>query len=243
MNMREQAVSNEQKLSVPMIFFLGLAPGLVMLLLIFILSSPIFGINFPIFISVFLSFVIGHIPIDLGILKFFAWKENKKIKDLILFRNKTPLKKMIPAIIIPLILAIIAFGFIKPIELKFWESFVSLPDLFRIEDTNFREMKYLKLTVIMFFIFDTSLGPIVEEIYFRGFLLPRMGVFGKFAPLVNSVIFSVYHFFSPRQNITRIVGVTPMAYSVWKNKDIKIGAITHCSLNFIGDLGLVMVVF
>jgi hypothetical protein len=68
-----------------------------------------------------------------------------------------------------------------------------------------------------------------------------MGVFGKFAPLINMIIFSIYHFFTPWQNITRILGITPMIYSVWLNKDIKIGMIVHCLCNNFGNIAIVTV--
>ena len=130
-----------------MIFFLGLVPGLVILFLAFIFSSPIFRINFSIYLSLILAMALGLIPTELGILKFIAKKENKKIMDLVLYKNKTPIKKMVLSIIIPFFIAIIAFVFIKPYELKLWEKVNFLPYLFKIENTNFLEIKYIKLTV------------------------------------------------------------------------------------------------
>jgi len=241
--MNENNLIIEERLSIPKIMVLGLMPGLIMLFLVFIFSDTIFGINFSVYLSIMLAIVFGLIPIQLGILKFIAWRENKKIKDLILYKNKTPMIKLILSIIIPMVIAIIVFVFIKPLELKLWENSKFLPYLFKIEDTNFQEIGLLKLTIILSLIFNGFLGPIVEEIYFRGYLLPRMGIFGKFAPLINSIIFSLYHLFSPRQNITRIIGITPMVYSTWINKDIKIPIIVHCSLNFLGDIGLLMLLF
>ena len=233
---------DEQKLSIPMIIVLGLSPGLFMLLLIFIFSSPIFGINFSLYLSAITSIILGLIPIELGILKCIARKENKTIKDLILYTSKTPVKKFILSAIIPFVIAVIAFVFIEPYEIKLWEK-IDLPYLFKLEDTNFMEISYLKITVVLSLLFNGFLGPIVEELYFRGYLLPRMGVFGKFAPLINTIIFSVYHFFTPRQNITRILAITPMVYSVWMNKDIKISIVVHCLLNVSGSLGLLMLLF
>lgn len=40
-------------------------------------------------------------------------------------------------------------------------------------------------------------APIVEELYFRGFLMPRIPVAEASAPAVNAALFSIYHFFSP----------------------------------------------
>jgi membrane protease YdiL (CAAX protease family) len=102
------------------------------------------------------------------------------------------------------------------------------------------EINHLRITIILVFILNGFLGPIVEEIYFRGYLLPRMGIFGKFAPLINTIVFSIYHFFTPYQNVTRIIGVTPMIYSIWINKDLRIGLIVHCMLNTIGNVALLM---
>jgi uncharacterized protein len=37
-------------------------------------------------------------------------------------------------------------------------------------------------------------GPIIEELYSRGYLLPRMEQFGRWSALANTVLFSVCHF-------------------------------------------------
>ena len=68
-------------------------------------------------------------------------------------------------------------------------------------------------------------GPIVEELYFRGYLLPRISQLRGWAPLFNSVLFSIYHFFSPWQNPLRILAFTPVFYACWKKN---IYVIVHC---------------
>jgi len=241
--MVEQNTMDEEKLSIPKIIILGLAPGLVILFWAFVFSNPFFGIKFPILLSLIFAVILGLIPVELGILKFIALKENKKIKDIIIYKNKTPIKIFILSILITFIFAGIVFVILSKYEMKLWKIFDFVPDWFRLEKTNLDEINNPKIIVILVLIFIGFLGPIVEEIYFRGYLLPRMGVFGKFAPLINTVIFSIYHFFTPWQNITRIIGITPMVYSVWKNKDIRIGIIVHCLCNVFGNIGMVMVLF
>jgi len=237
--MNDQNITVVEKLSIPKIIILCLVPGLVMLFIAFVFSSPFFNINFPILLSLMFAIMLGLIPVELGILKYIAKKENKKIKDLILYKNKTPKLKLFLSIIISLLFLGIGFLFISPLELKLWKIFDFVPDWFRVEKTNLQKINYLKITLIMNFLFNGLLGPIVEEIYFRGYLLPRMGIFGKFAPLLNSVVFSIYHLFTPWQVITRIVSLTPMIYSVWLNKNIKIGIIVHCLGNTIGCISLI----
>lgn len=239
--MNKQENTNEQNLSIPKIIIMGLAPGLVITILAIVFSSPLFGINFNILLSLILAVIFGKISFFLGILGFVARKENKKIKELILYNNKTPKIKLLFSIIIPIAIAIIAVVFIPPIETKLWGTlFDFFPDWFRLDKINFSEINHLKITLILTIIVNGFVGPIIEEIYFRGYLLPRMGIFGKFAPLINSIIFSLYHFFTPWQNITRIIGVTPMVYSVWFNKNYKIGLYVHCILNICGDIPLWM---
>ena len=119
---------NEQKLSIPMIIILGLAPGIVIILLAFVFSSPIFGVNFNILLALLMAIFLGLIPAELGILKIIAHKENKKIKDIILCNNKTPVKKLLLSIIIPFIIASLAFVFISPHEIKLWKIFDFIPD-------------------------------------------------------------------------------------------------------------------
>jgi len=243
--MEEKFMQNPEKtmdaeLSIPKIIILGLAPGLVILLLTIIFSSPFFGINLNILLSLMLAIIFGLIPTELGILKFMAWKENKKIKEIIWFRSKTPVKKMLLPIIVSFVIAAIVFPLLSLHESNWWKIFDFIPDWFRLDKINFAEINHLKLTIVLALIFNGFLGPIVEEIYFRGYLLPRMNVFGKFAPLVNVLIFSIYHFFTPWQNITRIVGITPMVYSVWIYKDIRIGMIVHCLVNTFGNIAMIV---
>jgi len=242
--LKEQKSMLSTNLSIPKILILGLTPGIIMTLLGIIFACPLIGFNFNVLLSIMLGFILGKIPFCLGVLVFTARKENKKIKEVLSYNNKTPIKKMIISIIIPLVIAFAAFVFILPLESKVWGNlFNFFPDWFRLDKINITEFNYLKITLIITIIVNGFIGPIVEEIYFRGYLLARMEIFGKFAPLVNMVIFSLYHFFTPWQNITRIIAGTPWVYSVWINKNHKIGAFVHCILNICGDISLWILLF
>ena len=113
-----------------------------------------------------------------------------------------------------------------------------LPGWFSFDDLTTNVGHYSKtaldVTIAIGFVFNGIVGPIVEEMYFRGYLLPRMQSTGRWAPLVNSVLFSLYHLFSPWQNVTRILAVVPFVYAVWWRRNISIGMVTHCILNTVG---------
>jgi len=51
---------------------------------------------------------------------------------------------------------------------------------------------------------------------------------------MNAVLFSVYHFFTPSENVSRILALLPMVYAVWWKRNIRIGIILHCGGNAVG---------
>ncbi len=81
---------------------------------------------------------------------------------------------------------------------------------------------------------NVFLGPLVEEVYFRGYLLPRLERFHAWAPVINISLFSLYHFWSPWDLLTRIVVLLPMGYAVWRTRDIRIGIAVHIGVNGTG---------
>lgn len=85
-------------------------------------------------------------------------------------------------------------------------------------------------------------GPMVEELYFRGYLLPRMTRYGRWAPLLNVTLFSLYHFWSPWSFLSRIAGVTPFAYAVWWKRNVYLGMAVHIALNAIGTATIIALV-
>jgi uncharacterized protein len=89
------------------------------------------------------------------------------------------------------------------------------------------------ITLFAFFLLNGVIGPVVEELYFRGFLLPRMERLGRWAPLVNTILFSLYHFWSPWQLIARILGIGPTVFAVWWKQNIYLGMAVHSALNTI----------
>ncbi|MFI6317496.1 type II CAAX prenyl endopeptidase Rce1 family protein [Nonomuraea sp. NPDC050556] len=69
--------------------------------------------------------------------------------------------------------------------------------------------------------------PLLEEYYFRGFLLPRLPQLGTWAPIVNTALFSVYHFWAPWTVLSKLVFLYPGVWLAWKNKDIRISITMH----------------
>jgi uncharacterized protein len=75
--------------------------------------------------------------------------------------------------------------------------------------------------------------PFVEELYFRGFLMPRLPTSGFWPPVWSSILFSLYHFWTPWGFLSRVAYLLPAFYFVWRRKDLRISIGVHVGTNFI----------
>ncbi len=76
------------------------------------------------------------------------------------------------------------------------------------------------------------LVPITEELYFRGYLLPRMpSQFGRLKPAAHSLLFSIYHFRTPWMIPVRTLGILPLIYTTVHTHSVRPGTIAHCLVN------------
>jgi uncharacterized protein len=91
-------------------------------------------------------------------------------------------------------------------------------------------------------LFAGIVAPIVEEIYFRGHLLPGIARFGIWAPIINVFLFTLYHFESPWEAPGRFVMVLPLVYLVWRTRSLRLGIIVHVLLNTLSALALIAAV-
>ncbi|MDQ0257768.1 membrane protease YdiL (CAAX protease family) [Evansella vedderi] len=89
----------------------------------------------------------------------------------------------------------------------------------------------LLFTCVMFVILNVFIGPIVEELFFRGYLTAKMSRFGNYTPFIVTVLFSLYHFWLPFNNLFRIIAFFPAFYLAWKKKNIFIAIGFHCLCN------------
>ena len=226
--------------SIQQILLYHLLPGIPMLLIAILLSNPTWGFGLSIFLSLMLAATFGLIPTLWLIMVFKARKDGIKTRDLIQFTEKMPRLRIIVWALPCMVFALLLFVFVAPIEHPLWTIFDWVPAWFRIDRFSQEGVDKIQLLliVILNFVVQGFFGPITEECYFRGFLLPRMTRLGKAAPFANVVLFSLYHLFTPWENITRILALTPYVYLVWRKKNIFVGMVTHCSLNVLSAIAL-----
>ncbi len=230
--------------------FLHLFPGFVFTVIY------VFGVRYtvgnavpPLFIFLMagMSFLI---PFELGFLLYQAKKRNRSfsLKGIVGFRNKIPKWQYIalPVLLLGWIF-VVAMVVNPPLEKTIIGRFFSwVPKFYFLESLVDQMNQYSKSLLVVSAVLGALLngifGPVVEELYFRGYLLPRISRVGWWAPLLNSVLFSLYHFFTPWQNPLRIVALTPLFYTVWWRKNIYLGILVHCLMNLAGSLSLMAMI-
>lgn len=218
---------------------LHLGPGLLILAFYIIGARFSNGLGLPTLFFLYLATVLVMIPFELGYMLFMGKKKSGRfsLKGIVLYWETTPWWQYLVLILPMLVWAFVLLSFISgPVDRFVFRSFFRwLPQWFRLDPGNADTCSRTPLLLLWGFYFTANIaGALVEELYFRGFLLPRISHLGLWAPLLNSALFSAYHFFTPSENISRFLALLPMVYVVWWKKNIKIGIILHCGGNAVG---------
>ena len=236
---RNTSAVDEQH-SVARTLVLHLLPG-ALILVFFVAVAPIlWNIGFPPVMAVYLAFVFVLLPFMLGYLIYQARKNGTSLGDIVLYREPVPRGQFIALVIALFVWGIIISTLLTPVDLSVKESlFAWLPGWldytngFSTGGARFSTTALL-ITLVFGLIFDGIAAPVVEEMYFRGYLLPRISRFGAWAPLINTVLFSLYHFFSPFGFVSRIITLLPMVYAAWWKRNIYISMSVHILGNLFG---------
>ena len=85
--------------------------------------------------------------------------------------------------------------------------------------------------LVIAFLCNGLLGPLTEELYFRGYLLPRMDRYGIWAPVLSTLLFSIYHVWTPWRWPQIAVGFLPLALAAWRTRSIYVSMIAHVTVN------------
>ncbi len=150
-------------------------------------------------------------------------------------RIRLPLPQLLGWSALEVVLAVAAFAVAAPLTtlLKTW-VFGWWPRAWAIElGTNGKYSdRALVITAALLFVGTVVVAPVVEERYFRGFLLPRMPhQCGRWRIPAHVGLFAAYHLWSPWLTPTRVLAILTLAYIAARTGDVRIGMITHVVLN------------
>jgi membrane protease YdiL (CAAX protease family) len=220
---------------------LHLLPG-VLLLIFFVMTIPVMDkLGLPPRFSSLFGILFILIPFELGVLFYEGKKRNGKLslEGIVIYRERIPIWQYFLWVPLLLVWSIIVFILLSPLEDFLIKTVFSwLPGWFIISDSGYSRI----ILIVMVAVYGIAniAAAIVEELYYRGYLLPRLSRIKGWAPLINTVLFSLQHFLTPWQQLSIILGVLPQAYVVSKKRNIYIGIFAHSLLNFLSTILVIM---
>ena len=182
-------------------------------------------------------------PFVLGILFYLGYKKNGRLslEGIVLYREKISLQGYF--LYVPIVL--VASGLIPllaPVSNSiFFRLFSWWPATYNLTaDLSVFTRSTLILSYLVNFLVISLVAPILEEVYFRGFLLPRLSHFGMWAVPIQSVLFALFHVWTPWMIVARAIGLLPFIYIAQKKQNIYIGMIVHILVNTLDVIAGVM---
>ena len=227
----------EQK-SLTHIVIFSLLPGVLYVILALVITPTIVLLGFPTLFVLILTDLIIIVLLELIILLLMAKKKENKfsLKSVIPYTKKIPIAHIIGYAVI-----LIAYGYLismllSPVSVILKESLFSwMPDVFLTEifDPTPYSPSALIITAIFAIIIIGIAVPIVEELYFRGWLMSRISRLGVWAPLLIVILWSIYHLWAPWNILTFIILYFPIAWVVKRKENIYISIIAHSIANLL----------
>ena len=221
---------------------LHLLPGLLTALAAYGLGTYFHNQGLPVMLGFYAATLLVLFPLIIGVPLLLEKKRTGKI-DL---REILPYQEPLPAwqmalIVLGIVLwsGLVFMAAASPLADPLREAvFTHLPawyDLGYYLTDGAYSREAVVATWALGILFTTFLGPVLEELYFRGYLLPRLPLPGIWAPLAGVLLFALYHFWSPWLVLVRIIALIPLVVAVWWKKNLWIGVYAHLLVNLIGD--------
>lgn len=216
---------------------LHLLPGALILAAFLALHPLTAALGLPSLIALLLAVVVAAIPSQLGHLLYKGYRRNGRLslEGVVVFRRRSPLWQYLLFIPLGIVWSFGWYGALAP--LSDWLThnvFGWAPDWFLRGDLATSDRTILIVTLAALLILNGFIGPIVEEMYFRGYLLPRLARHGKAAPWINLTFFTLYHLWQPWLYPTVFVALAALVFPVWWTRNMRLGVYIHCALNLIG---------
>jgi len=227
---------------------LHLLPG-VFILVLFVASAPlVIRAGFP---PMFAITTIG-ITFGLGFQVWHLYNEGRKrngkwsLEGIVLYRNPLPLWQYFVLIPLFVVIAFIIDGLTGPIKAALLNQLPWLPEWFELRNISLLAAyprPVLVITFACYLLLNGIAAPLVEELYFRGYLMPRLSRFGRWTPVIETALFTIYHFWQPYYWITQFFFRLPLVCVVFWKRNIKLGILVHMTLNLLGGLLTMALVF
>ena len=227
--MKSAGAGAEPQHPVPRSIALHLLPGVLVLAFYVLFGVPAAErLGYPALFGLVIAVASVLVPFELGWLLYLGLRRNGRpsLEGVVLYRERIPARRLV-LLGLPLLgWAVLVSATLFWIDAFVFETLFSwVPERLLLElglgsyVTEFPQ-SVLVVTLLLALALFGVVAPVVEELYFRGYLLPRLSRFGGWAPVLNVALFALYHLWTPWQAATRIISILPAAYVVQRTKNI-----------------------
>ncbi|HEY8562239.1 MAG TPA: CPBP family intramembrane glutamic endopeptidase [Pyrinomonadaceae bacterium] len=236
---------SEEKIQYPLLTAIGLhlMPGAVQVIFFSLLAPLVMRAGFPSgFAFIFVNIFIG-MPLMLGYLFYRGRRHNggkASLRGVVSNLKPMPLGQYFLFFVLLFGFAFVVLFLTSPLNSYLEETvFAWLPAFFHSSQTMASGEPTRNALLLMFLLQLTTDGlalPIVEEIYYRGHLMPAVSYLGAAAPIFNAFFFTLNHFWQPYNYLLIFLIVSAQAYVAWRKENIYITMLTHCAGNSLGAI-------
>ncbi len=239
------STTNSEQHSLPRSIALHLLPGILTGAGLFLLAPITQRNGLPSLWAHGIADLIIILPIIFGILYSQGYKKNGRwsLNGIVLYRERIPLRQYL--ILVPIVF--FSAGIVRlfaPVSSFIFDSLFSWwPAMYNLSyDLRGYSPSIITTTLLFNFLMIGLLVPIAEELYFRGYLLPRLSRFGFWAVPIHTTLFALFHIWTPWMVVARAIGVIPFAFVAQRKQNIYIGMIAHILFNTLDVVDGVMLI-
>jgi membrane protease YdiL (CAAX protease family) len=237
--------NGQGKISAPLLIVLNLLPGLILGGCFLLLSGVFARHGLSGYLALLVLIPICLAPIELGIMLFWSVKftGSKSFYQAVAYRRKGTVADYLGLPIVLFLGVLLILLVIQPISqylashltfwLPVWATEKALIAGLANSSPTQRSIIFGLAVLLSGFV-----APAVEELYNRGFLLPRMEHWGWKAPILNALLFALQHFYFPANVPAVFFAFIPISCVAMIKKDWRIGWIVHCLINLWGLFSL-----
>lgn len=218
-------------------FLLHVTPGALVTIVFLLLKPVLDSTGYP----ALLAFLLAILLIDIPFMLVVMLLEGKKLtgryslQGVVLYRERVPWMTFILVFVGVFVIVYLLITLATPASSYLASGlFSNLPAWFFLEEQGQYENYSRNILLVVFSLQLVLTGivlPWIEELYFRGYLLPRISRYDIWAPLIGGLFFGIYHVWQWYSLLTVFLLGVALGYVVWWKKDIRLSIGLHVFAN------------
>jgi membrane protease YdiL (CAAX protease family) len=222
------------RLGWPAVLAMHLLPAAATFAAALALTPLVRALDWPPQLALTLAFAFVLTPIEVGLLVRAAGGEVRRLPEILSFTRKLPLRLYL--MLLPS-LAAMGLGLVlvlAPLERGILDGYPAswlLP-----ADSDAFPAPTMVAVLLCTLLVDGLIRPVVEELYFRAYLFPRLPVRGGLAVVLSAALFSAQHYWRPEQFVVILVAQLVLTAVTVRLDSVRVSIALRCLANSLGIL-------